>query len=446
MGALQRLSRVKEHLLALFVCGSLFSACEASVRDGGEQISRTQTGDTLIVALRVHSSPTFQLELESTLGEAEADNLAYEFGSVGALTADSRGNTFVYDLASRELRRFDVRGRFTGTIGRVGGGPGEFRRVSAMATRNDVLVISDPWSGRLVTFGANAEAIEHYRGSNGAVPMQNAGVLLDRSGRIVRPIDVFGNRAAQADSSRAAFERLRMRDSSVDSIAIPGQVFTRCPEQPHPRFRSGFLADIREPYIQKPLWGTTPEGELVAGCPSEYRFDILRASGEIVRIVDPTWTPVIASREEIVNHMERWTRAKRESGLDPDFSWEGANLTQQKPAFGYFLHDHVDRIWVWIPQPSVETTSSSGRPRWSEPPGAIFDIFTLAGDYIGRVQLPRDVPFEPNPRTVPPAIRGDTVWAVTRDSLGIERVARFRLTPATSLGRVRVAQSTSIFD
>ena len=53
-----------------------------------------------------------------------------------------------------------------------------------------------------------------------------------------------------------------------------------------------------------------------------------------------------------------------------------------------------------------------------------FDVFEPSGDYLGRVWTP--VGFSLNPR---PIFRDDSVWAVTRDELGVERVHRFGIRP-----------------
>ena len=64
----------------------------------------------------------------------------------------------------------------------------------------------------------------------------------------------------------------------------------------------------------------------------------------------------------------------------------------------------------------------SHRPqiRFTEP--AAFDVFSPDGKYLGRVQTPRSFRTRPEP-----LVRGDHVWAVTRDDLDVARVVRFRI-------------------
>jgi hypothetical protein len=64
----------------------------------------------------------------------------------------------------------------------------------------------------------------------------------------------------------------------------------------------------------------------------------------------------------------------------------------------------------------------SGVPplRFEEP--VAFDVFSPEGRFLGHVKTP------PSFRTRPePVIRGDTVWAVTRDELDVATIVRFQI-------------------
>jgi len=93
------------------------------------------------------------------------------------------------------------------------------------------------------------------------------------------------------------------------------------------------------------------------------------------------------------------------------------------------------RIWVSVslpaeripddelapPTPPVPGSNEPPIPprRWREP--VAFDVFEPDGRYLGRVALPTGATWR--------ASRGDRLWAVTRDSLDIEQVTRFRVAP-----------------
>jgi hypothetical protein len=58
--------------------------------------------------------------------------------------------------------------------------------------------------------------------------------------------------------------------------------------------------------------------------------------------------------------------------------------------------------------------------RWIEPPA--FDVFEADGRYLGMVRAPDGLLMRP-----PPVARGDTVWAVVRDEMGVQYIVRFTI-------------------
>ncbi len=54
-----------------------------------------------------------------------------------------------------------------------------------------------------------------------------------------------------------------------------------------------------------------------------------------------------------------------------------------------------------------------------------FEVFAADGHWEGTIRLPESVRYSGYPTTPPLVIRGDTMWAVMRDSLDVEHVGRF---------------------
>ena len=84
------------------------------------------------------------------------------------------------------------------------------------------------------------------------------------------------------------------------------------------------------------------------------------------------------------------------------------------------------RIWVWLFQPSRRdtipevsraTTAKGVKNRWSEP--TVYDVFAADGNFLGAIELPADARFG--------ASRADKLWVITRDSLDVERLIRYRV-------------------
>jgi len=128
--------------------------------------------------------------------------------------------------------------------------------------------------------------------------------------------------------------------------------------------QGGISASYHVPFSPELLWTVHPSGRFLTGLSSDYRIDLTRDDG--VLRVERAADPVPVDDEE---------RAYERAGVVED---------------------------------------------WREP--LRYDVFEPDGTYLGVVAPPDD--FSP---WVEPVFDGDYVWAVTRDELGIQRVARFRI-------------------
>ncbi len=69
-----------------------------------------------------------------------------------------------------------------------------------------------------------------------------------------------------------------------------------------------------------------------------------------------------------------------------------------------------------------EIEERTNRPalRYSEP--AAYDVFSPNGEFLGHVRTPTTFRSAPEP-----LVRGNHVWAVTRDEYDVARIVRFRV-------------------
>ena len=131
-----------------------------------------------------------------TSGAVDKD-LPWRFDSVGVLTdsmgdpwlftglarhqvlADRLGRLYIVLTRERALVRFNADGRFDRTIGRQGGGPGEFQFPMAIAAQGDTLVVRDGGKGALVRFSSGLDPVPE-RKLDGA--LAQAGMIEFRAG------------------------------------------------------------------------------------------------------------------------------------------------------------------------------------------------------------------------------------------------------------------------
>ena len=114
----------------------------------------------------------------------------------------------------------------------------------------------------------------------------------------------------------------------------------------------------------------------------------------------------------------------------PDWRWNGPSIPDTKPPFRELYVGQEGRYWVLVSQEGTPTDEplwdpEPGEPsapnRWDEP--VRFDVFEGDGSYLGAVDAPAGFQIYPTP-----VFRGDRVWAVVEDELGVERVVGFRVT------------------
>lgn len=104
-----------------------------------------------------------------------------------------------------------------------------------------------------------------------------------------------------------------------------------------------------------------------------------------------------------------------DGGRAPDV----ADMPEHRPLFAALWSDGAGRLWV-APWTGDESSTVDG-----------LDVFDPRGRYLGRVISG----FPLRPSRPAPILRGDRIWAVTEDSLGVQYVVRGRIVRPAADGR-----------
>ena len=167
---------------------------------------------------------------------------------------------------------------------------------------------------------------------------------------------------------------------------------------------------------------------MVGGLSTDYRIDLFHPDGQVLRI-EKAWTPVPVTSAEAENQRRRVIqRFRRQYG---SWRWNGPDVPDEKPPFEGIIVSRDGNIWVSLSTPGApvmteaqardEEAVTGGTPlRFREP--MAFDVFSPQGEFLGPVRVPPSFRTEPEP-----VIRGDSVWAITRDELDVPRVVRLRM-------------------
>lgn len=411
--------------LVLAFAAAFSMGCDGAASDIAMS-QRSWVGDTLVTTF-VPSQAAVRAELASEFPRP-GSTFSEELGQLGAIAASATGALAFVDSDATQLWLVASDSSAPVPIGRAGDGPGEYRQVSALAfLSNGSIVAVDAWSGRRLVYDGSGVFISTQRIATASAPRFPSAIVAARDERIATRVSAFEVWRQQKASLHGALVVGSVEGASADTLLVPASLRAACPTVPEPRFRSGFRMDIREPFVLKVATGVTPNGDMVAGCPREYRFGVHNGM-TVYRFVATRGQIVTVPSEVVDGHRARWTESKRLAGTDPNFDWSDADMVDRYPAYLEFLHDHVRRIVAVVPVATdgagdAAAPVNPSRRRLSRPK-LVFDLFDVEGGYCGRVLLPEQATYDGSLLTTPPVFRGDTVWAVLTDSTGVETIGR----------------------
>lgn len=414
-------------LLAALLPSALATACAGDADAGSTlEVVRDTVGDTLVVrtlAGSVWNGPA-RLVPEVSIGVLEGEE-HFMFGNLRSLAVAPDGTIFVMDAQIPAVRVFDPDGAYRTTLGRHGGGPGEFSQPDGgMAALSDGrLAVRDPGNGRLQVFGADLEPLATWPVIRGGFNTSNP-LLVGRGDTLLTP--VLMDQQADVSEWRTGLQRVDPATGAVvDTLPVPDTGYEAPRLEARRVTEGGQSVSINSvPFSPTESWAYHPDGFFVHGISTAYRITLLRPDAPL-RVERAAEAVPVAPGERSEAEAQS-TRNMR--GTDPNWRWNGPAIPGEKPPYQGFWVGRDGRLWVRVAQAGVEGEDPDYDPtdpedvpdRWSEP--IAFDVFEADGTYLGRVDAPADLSLYPTP-----IFEGERVWAVTRDDLGVQRVVRFRV-------------------
>jgi hypothetical protein len=333
------------------------------------------------------------LRIEPDLSIGGGDGGPGSLGDIRSIAVDHQGRIYVLEAQAQEVRVFDSGGTWLRTVGRSGSGPGEFRMANGIALGPDErLWVYDPGNGRVSIFDSSGTLDRSYPfqvTSYGYVWLGG----VDAEGHLVDKIDI-----PDGDSTIPAIGRLDLERGRADTLPMP-----RCevPSLPPYRFPQG---GMQVPYGGGPYVRLDAKGFVWCGDNRLVNLHRYRWGDTVSKrsFAAPS-TPAVVSQAErdsaiagVVAFMKRAGNATPDYGLIP----------ATKPVLHRVDTDDQGNVWV-----QVEVTE-----------GHKALVFDSLGALISQAALP----FHSSP-WLPTLIRGDRLYAVTRDSLDLPSVSRFRI-------------------
>jgi hypothetical protein len=380
-------------------------------------------GDTIRVRTMAGSvrGGLTNLEPEITVGLLEGQE-EYLIGEPQSIAVDSKGVIYLLDAHGPVIRAYGPDGVHIRDIGRDGEGPGEYSSPDGIAVLgNGRLLVRDPPNARITVFDSLGTLVEEWPLSGGF----NTSIRLF--------VDHADNSYATTLLERGVdpwdwrFGVIRYTPQGAIADTVPTPIWDYRPAQVTAT-GDGWQTVRAVPYTPEPVWTFSPLGYMVGGLPTEYRIDLFLPDGSVRRI-ERDFTPVPVAGEEA----DEWRAAITEGlrGRAGLWTWNGPPIPDEKPPFKEMFCSWEGDIWVSLSTEGVATMTlaeareeeaQTGNPprRFMEP--LAFDVFDRDGRYLGPVNPPEGFQIEPEP-----IVRGDHIWAVTRDELDVPRIVRFRI-------------------
>lgn len=346
------------------------------------------------------AAPRWTLTETLRLGGAESGPLSFDW--VKSIAVDTAGRIFVYNHDTQEIRMFGQDGELLRVIGRKGSGPGEFRNAEGVTVTHDgKLWVRDAANGRFSIFSGDGD-FEQAIAGRFCYSQQSWTPLSDSAGRI---IDMECVPQAGQEELRRVVLAYRTDLSGVDTLfdmpacgsrelVEAATWITRTPTS---------VSYQRIPFAATTVRALGGNGELWCA-PNSSIYEILRIGGggmdttRIARMVEAL--PVtVSERDSVIAIFE----AKGPSGLD------FGRIPEVKSIIERLTVDEQGRLWV----------------RRTDAQGAIqFDVFDGDGEFLATAAMG----VYDSSIYQPFVVRGDDVYTIVLDEMGIPFVVRFRIT------------------
>ncbi|HVG46305.1 MAG TPA: 6-bladed beta-propeller [Longimicrobium sp.] len=344
----------------------------------------------------------WRLVPELQVGEADGA-AATTFGSVSGLAVDSAGRIFVLDRQTNELRIFTPRGVPLRTVGRSGGGPGEYTSPNGLVWLSpDTLLVVDQQGGRysiLTRAGDFVRSVPRRIGgfswlfSGGAwggriYELGSTGTGTDRRA-VLLATSLAGGGGAGGDEPAVDTVRLPVQGPSVDGFRVE---------------KGNSVMVVGVPFAPGAVYHLDGHGGIWHGHGSRFRLVRSTLAGDTTLevLLDAAPTPVTPAELQAWESGPSLAQFKRMGGR-VDMS----RIPRTKPFFDGVTVDPDGYLWVSVPGGPTE---------------AVFEVFDPGGRYLGRLRANgagRDI--------VPPVVRNGRLYLVGSDEMDVQRVYVYRI-------------------
>jgi hypothetical protein len=346
----------------------------------------------------------WRLSAEPTLDIGMLDGpTQYQFGDIAGVVRLGDGTVVVGDDQSKDLRFFDRTGRHVRSVGREGGGPGEFKAVRNLFSLEDTLVVGDWNSRRVSVFAPDGRFVR-------AIPLEGkeftfpAGYF--RGGALLLRAGTTFDSGSRSGLTRDSITYLRL-----DPAGGPPTKLGRFPgPESWVQTNGGGIMVTSPAFGRASKLAAVPDG-FFFGSADAHEIRRYDAAGRLVRLIRrrEALRPVTPAD---VDRYKQMLRKDAEASKEPfirqmlERSLAEMPFPETMPAHGDLRVDRAGNLWVSDFQLTGEDAG-----RWT--------VFDPQGRMLGAVATP--------PRFQLHDIGTDYVAGVWKDELDVEHVRVFSL-------------------
>jgi hypothetical protein len=378
------MSRARVRMFAQFAVAALL--IQACTSPGSETSSTHQfsvlDNEGLRVALN-EGGPKFpghlRLQLDLSVGESEGPE-EYIFYRPADLAVGPAGRMYLYDAGRHGILVYDANGKYLRTLGREGGGPGEFQGFGA------VNLFPNPDGG--LDAISDAGACWKRWDSSGALLFDHHAFNPSLARGIIRFPTADGetsfaytNRAVVVDTM--SHWRIHRLEADTKSLGVVAQ---------YPRGRPAFAQKpglwISLPFIQDLAVGRGLGGGFVLARGDSAVLDVYDASFNHILQIRWDQDPEPLTRQEFLDaywEMPGNDREDPEDHQDPVWEfYQRVDPPPSKPVVAWLLVSHND--WSWVRLWGELGYSNT----WSDERHREYVVFDERGEFMFHTELPFD--------------------------------------------------------
>lgn len=360
----------------------------------------------------LRAAPTLTRSLD--IGEVEGEG-AYQFGQVAAVDVNAAGEILVLDQQAAQVRVFDGTGRHVRTIGKPGGGPGEFSQMT-MAVRaggGDSLYVADMMRQRIVGLtGDGVEFASYPLAIERGIPLRFQPAPDGRLAVQVRRMAMPGT--TSQEPARDFIIVTDLKGERADTVAEleSGATFSFGAERMEMRI-----------FASEPMWTMLEDGRIVRGRTDLYRFEVFSKDGTLERVITrPVEArPVTLEDQNAYKDMMRRLIPRQQPAATPqiiEMLMSSMKFADRFPVYANLMGGPDNTLWVQrfpeslrFPEGAEPDLQNLSVPDW--------DVFDAEGRLLGMVTMPD--------RFNPLRVVGSDIYGVQLDEFDVQHVVRLRI-------------------